>query len=80
MPASAPATTKRDAEAAQTEPVTKNSPPSSATPVPDDIARLAYALWQERGCPDGSAERDWLEAEQELRESSMRAAPEMIRG
>jgi|SwirhisoilCB2_FD_contig_41_13193906_length_262_multi_4_in_0_out_0_1 Protein of unknown function (DUF2934) len=32
----------------------------------DDIARLAYALWQRRGCPDGSAEMDWLEAETQL--------------
>jgi hypothetical protein len=28
-----------------------------------DIANLAYALWQRRGCPDGSPEQDWLEAE-----------------
>ncbi len=33
----------------------------------DDIAQLAYALWQRRGCPDGSAEIDWLEAEAQLR-------------
>ena len=33
----------------------------------DDIANLAYALWQRRGCPDGSAEVDWLEAEAQLR-------------
>ena len=28
-----------------------------------DIAALAYRLWEERGCPDGEAERDWYEAE-----------------
>lgn len=33
----------------------------------DDIARLAYALWQARGCPVGNSEEDWLRAEQELR-------------
>jgi hypothetical protein len=33
----------------------------------DDIARLAYALWQRRGSPDGTAEVDWLEAEAQLR-------------
>jgi hypothetical protein len=33
----------------------------------DDIAQLAYALWQRRGCPEGSAETDWLEAEAQLR-------------
>jgi DUF2934 family protein len=32
----------------------------------EDIARLAYALSQQRGCPAGSAEIDWLEAEQQL--------------
>jgi Protein of unknown function (DUF2934) len=33
----------------------------------NDIAQLAYALWQRRGCPDGNAEQDWLEAEAQLR-------------
>jgi hypothetical protein len=33
----------------------------------NDIAQLAYVLWQRRGCPDGSAEIDWLEAETQLR-------------
>ncbi len=33
-----------------------------------DIAELAYFLWQEHGCPNGSAEADWLEAEQKVRE------------
>ena len=28
----------------------------------EDIARLAYSLWQQRGCPAGSAETDWLTA------------------
>lgn len=31
-----------------------------------DIAQLAYTLWQQRGCPIGSAEIDWLEAERQL--------------
>lgn len=30
------------------------------------IAVLAYQLWEERGRPDGTAEKDWLEAEQQL--------------
>jgi len=33
----------------------------------EDIARLAYALWEARGSQDGSPEQDWLQAEQELR-------------
>jgi hypothetical protein len=27
------------------------------------IAELAYYLWRERGCPDGSPEEDWYKAE-----------------
>jgi hypothetical protein len=30
----------------------------------EQIAKLAYQLWQERGCPQDSAESDWIEAEQ----------------
>ena len=32
----------------------------------EDISRLAYSLWQERGCPAGTPEEDWLRAEQLL--------------
>ena len=31
-----------------------------------EVEKLAYALWQARGCPDGSPEEDWLGAEREL--------------
>jgi hypothetical protein len=33
----------------------------------EEIARLAYALWEERGCTDGAHEEDWFRAEQQLR-------------
>ena len=33
----------------------------------NDIAELAYALWQARGCPQGSPEQDWFQAAHELR-------------
>jgi hypothetical protein len=33
----------------------------------EDIAALAHALWQARGCPQGSPEEDWFHAAQELR-------------
>jgi len=33
------------------------------------IGELAYHLWQARGCPEGSAEQDWLDAEKQLRAS-----------
>ncbi len=32
----------------------------------DEIAALAYAFWEERGQPVGSAEVDWFRAEQEF--------------
>ncbi len=37
-------------------------------PSHDAIARLAHALWEERGGGDGQAEEDWLEAERLLQE------------
>ena len=33
----------------------------------DDIAALAYELWQARGCPNGSPDEDWFHAAEELR-------------
>lgn len=37
-----------------------------AAPSPEQIAVLAYELWQARGCPQGSADEDWLHATQQL--------------
>ena len=45
----------------------------AATPSHDDIARLAYALWEERGGGEGSAEQDWLEAESRLQQTRVKA-------
>ena len=39
---------------------------SDAVPSQEEIAVQAYFYWEARGCPDGSAEDDWLRAEQEL--------------
>jgi hypothetical protein len=30
------------------------------------IGELAYRIWQARGCPEGTAEKDWLDAEKQL--------------
>jgi len=38
----------------------------SSHPTHEDIAALAYAHWQENGCPEGTHEEHWLRAEQEL--------------
>jgi hypothetical protein len=32
-----------------------------------EIAALAHALWQARGCPEGSPEEDWFRAAEQLR-------------
>ena len=31
------------------------------------IELLAYELWNERGCPTGTAETDWFRAEQDFK-------------
>jgi hypothetical protein len=33
----------------------------------DQIAALAYSLWMERGCPEGTPEEDWFRAAEELK-------------
>ena len=33
----------------------------------NEIEKLAYQLWEERGRPLGSSEEDWFRAERELR-------------
>jgi hypothetical protein len=66
--------------AAQTvEPVAADPPDTTTVPEGSDpdgfdpglhheeIARVAYALWEERGCPDGAHEEDWLRAELAVR-------------
>jgi hypothetical protein len=40
---------------------------SALMPSHEEIARLAYILWQARGGGDGEAEQDWFEAEGQLR-------------
>jgi hypothetical protein len=47
---------------------TPEVPAEAAEPPPahEEIALLAYALWQERGSPEGSSEEDWLNAERQL--------------
>lgn len=43
---------------------------SETVPPQEEIASLAYALWLQRGSPEGSPDEDWFRAEQELKESS----------
>lgn len=39
----------------------------------EQIAALAHAIWQDRGCPEGSDVSIWLEAERQLHGSAGRA-------
>ena len=43
----------------------------------EGIAALAHALWQARGCPNGSTEEDWFQAKQKLAERSARQKVEL---
>lgn len=42
--------------------------PEVAMPTHDQIAALAHQLWMERGSPNESSDKDWLEAERRLLE------------
>lgn len=41
--------------------------PGTAAPTHEDISTLAYSLWHGRGCPEGSPEEDWFNAESSLK-------------
>jgi Protein of unknown function (DUF2934) len=45
----------------------------SVKPSHDEIARLAYSYWENRGRHGGSAEEDWYRAEREWSEKHGRA-------
>lgn len=36
-------------------------------PERDQMKQLAHQLWQARGCPEGSPEVDWINAEQQMK-------------
>lgn len=43
-----------------------SQPLEQSTSLHSDIAVLAFQLWQDRGAPEGSPEKDWYEAERQL--------------
>ena len=50
--------------------------PAAAAPLShEEIARLAYAYWEARGYPHGSAQEDWFRAERELLSRRSSAEP-----
>lgn len=66
MPAKKPTKTKLapSATAKTRKKVVSISEPQMVTS--EEIARLAYALWESRGCQGGSPEEDWITAERQL--------------
>jgi hypothetical protein len=73
---SAPAAALSDPIQQKTEPQTQLNTPVQH----QDIETLAYALWQQRGCPVDSPEVDWIEAEQIIKTSSAAPAPAELPG
>jgi hypothetical protein len=53
---------------------TKTAGAHRAVGLAAQIAELAYKKWQARGCPGDDDQRDWFEAEREVRAG--RAVPE----
>jgi hypothetical protein len=48
-------------------------PATAPAKIPHEkIAMRAYDKWCKRGCPHGSDQQDWMEAEAELRAEMMR--------
>ena len=47
---------------------------TSTIELTEQIRARAYELWIERGCRDGSAEQDWIEAEAEILSTRQHAA------
>ena len=41
-------------------------PQRTAAATDQEVAARAYELWQQRGCPAGSDQEDWFQAEKEL--------------
>ena len=39
---------------------------TAVTPKQQEIAMLAYTLWEARGCPVGTPEEDWFNAKRAL--------------
>jgi hypothetical protein len=52
---------------AKAEAPAQEVPEAESQPTNEQIAALAHALWIERGCPEGTPEEDWFQAEERLR-------------
>ena len=55
-------------QATKTAPASKTpAAPIESRPTQEEIAALAYSLWQARGCPEGMPDEDWFNAEKVLK-------------
>lgn len=61
-------------QAARTDPTPAGG--TGRTPAHDEIARRAYELWRQEGCPEGRALKHWIEAEKQLRGPRLSAVAE----
>jgi len=52
----------------------ESSPKAPAVPDPKAIEALAYQYWLARGCPIGSPEIDWRQAEEDLKSAMLSTA------
>jgi len=50
------------------------APSSQSLADREEISRLAYTYWVDRGSPDGSPEEDWFHAEKTLQEQAAKTA------
>jgi hypothetical protein len=58
-------------------PVLPEVPPSAGgDPEPEEIARLAYQYWLQRGRPTGTPEEDWFRAAEEIKQRQQERAQE----
>jgi hypothetical protein len=59
----------RESRDANQESLTGKTSESNAaeSSVQESIKEIAYGLWEKRGRPEGTAEEDWREAEQQVR-------------
>ncbi|MBZ5675363.1 MAG: DUF2934 domain-containing protein [Acidobacteriia bacterium] len=55
-------------KAMKTAPASKApAAPIESRPSQEEIAALAYSLWQAKGCPEGIPDDDWFNAEKVLK-------------
>lgn len=61
-----PKIVKQDDPETVAAPAESAEQPSAAAVKTENVRDLAYKRWLERGCPQGSPDEDWFEAEHEL--------------